>query len=62
MKNYALCSKSRRIAMSENYFIDSIYRNISSLLHLVMNMEGQIINVLFLIEAQAKNNDYAAIT
>ncbi|KYN07689.1 hypothetical protein ALC62_01337 [Cyphomyrmex costatus] len=52
----ALCGKSKHTASSENYFIDSTYRNISSSQILVMNMEGQIKNILPLIEAQAKNS------
>ncbi|XP_011874742.1 PREDICTED: uncharacterized protein LOC105565807, partial [Vollenhovia emeryi] len=54
----ALCGISRHTASSENYFIDS-YREITSsqqpLLHpLIMNVEGQVTNVLPLIQARAK--------
>ncbi|KYM96060.1 hypothetical protein ALC62_13287 [Cyphomyrmex costatus] len=52
----ALCGKSKHTASSENYFIDGTYRNISSSQILVMNMEGQITNILPLIEAQAKKS------
>ena len=58
-KLHALCDKSRHTATFENYFNNSIYRNISSLQHLVMNVDSQITNVLFLIEAQTKNHGYA---
>ncbi|KYQ54057.1 hypothetical protein ALC60_07036 [Trachymyrmex zeteki] len=51
----ALCNQSRHTASSENYFIDSTYRNVSSS-HLIMNVEGQSTNVLPLIEAQAKKS------
>ncbi|KYN14475.1 hypothetical protein ALC57_13321 [Trachymyrmex cornetzi] len=50
----ALCGKSRHTASSENYFIDSTYHNISLPQHLITNVEGQITNVLPVIEAKAK--------
>ncbi|KYM97819.1 hypothetical protein ALC62_11486 [Cyphomyrmex costatus] len=52
----ALCGKSKHTASSKNYFIDGTYRNISSSQILVINMEGQITNVLPLIEAQGKKS------
>jgi len=45
-KLVALCGKSKRTALSENYFIDGTYRIIFSSQMLAMNMEGQITNVL----------------
>jgi len=52
----ALCGISRHTASSENYFVDSTYRNTILKESLVMNMEGQLLNVLPLITAQAKKS------
>jgi len=53
-KLHALCGISRHTASSENYFIDSTYNELTSSQPLVTNVKGQVINVLPLIEAQAK--------
>jgi len=52
----AFCGKSRHTASSENYFIDSTYRNITLSEPLVMNVKGQNTNVLPLIEGQTKKS------
>jgi len=52
----AFCGKSRHTSSSENYFIDSTYRNVTSSQSLVMNAKGQITNVLPLVEARAKKS------
>jgi len=49
----------RHTTSSENYFIDVTYRNITESQSLEMNIKGQIINVLPLVKAQAKNHGYA---
>ncbi|KYN12142.1 hypothetical protein ALC57_15686 [Trachymyrmex cornetzi] len=55
-KLIAFYGKSKHTVSSENYFIDGTYRNISSSQVLAMTMEGQVTNVLPLIEAQAKKS------
>ena len=52
----ALCGISRHTASSENYFMESTYHNATLRESLVMNMEGQVVNVLPLIRAQAKKS------
>jgi len=52
----ALCGISRHTASSENYFVESTYHNTILKESLVMNMEGQVVNVLPLITAQAKKS------
>ena len=54
-KLVTLCGNSKHTTSSENYFIDGTY-NISSSQILAINMEGQITNILSLIEAQAKKS------
>ena len=54
-KLHALCGISGHTASSENYFIDSTYsEQFTSSQPLITNVKGQIINVLPLVEAQAK--------
>jgi len=55
-KLHAFCGQSKHTASSENYFIDSTYRNIISSQSLIMNVKGQITNVLPLMEARAKKS------
>jgi len=52
----AFCGKSRYTASSENYFVDSMYHNITSsqLQSFAMNEKGQITNILPLVEGRAK--------
>ena len=60
----ALCGISRHTASSENYFMDSTYHKVflesthykTLQESLIMNMEGQVVNVLPLITAQAKKS------
>jgi len=52
------CGISRYTASSENYLIDSIYRNIT-LSKLLVNVKDQNTNILPLIEGQTKNYNYA---
>lgn len=52
----ALCRISRHTASSENYFIESIYHKVTFKESLIINMEGQVVNVLPLITAQAKKS------
>jgi len=40
----AFCGKSRHTSLSKNYFIDSIYHNVTSSQPLIMNAKGQITN------------------
>ncbi|XP_036140365.1 uncharacterized protein LOC118644830 [Monomorium pharaonis] len=54
-KLHALCGISGHTASSENYFIDSTYsEQFISSQSLITNVKGQIINILPLVEAQAK--------
>jgi len=50
------CGKSRHTASSENYFVDSTYRNITSSQSqsFAINEKGQITNILPLVEGRAK--------
>jgi len=58
----AFCGKSRHTTLSENYFIDVTYRNITKSQSLeinikgqiTINIKGQITNVLPLMKARAK--------
>jgi len=52
----ALCGISRHTASSENYFMESTYYTTILRENLIMNVEGQVVNVLPLIKAQAKKS------
>lgn len=54
-KIHALCGILRHTASSENYFLGSTYHHkLISSQPLIMNVKGQVTNVLLLIEARAK--------
>lgn len=55
-KLHALCGISKHTASSENYFIESTYRNIISSEPLVINAKGQVVNILPLIKGQTKKS------
>lgn len=55
-KLQALCGISRHTASTENYFIDSTYRDETLSESFVMNAKGQVVNMLPLLEEKAKKS------
>lgn len=53
---HALCGKCKYTASSENYFAESMYRKIISSESLIMNVKGQVMNVMPLIKARGKKS------